>query len=289
MNAGATYSRMMRILLDKLPNVDNYMDDVLIHNETWKAHISCLRAVFQRVLNAGLTIKPSKCYIGHSAVSFVGHKIIQGKLQTRQELIEKIAKASLPENIKQIRSFLGLCGYYRKFVPQYADISAPLVNLTKKGQSKTIVWTVDAKRAFEKLKEALCCAPVLQLPDLQLPFVLRTDASNTAMGAVLLQEYNGMLFPVAYASKSLSNAQKAYSVIERECLSILWSLDKYYPYLYGKHFTIQTDHKPLAYLQSAKLTNTRLMRWSLRIQPFYFTVEAITGGNNIGADYLSRC
>ena len=102
MNAGAAYSRMVRILIDKLPNVDNYIDDVLIHNETWKEHMSSLRAVFQCILNAGLTIKPSKCYIGHSAVSFVGHKIIQGKLQIRQELIEKIARASLPENIKQV-------------------------------------------------------------------------------------------------------------------------------------------------------------------------------------------
>ena len=100
MNAGATYSIMMRILLDKLPNGDNYIDDVLIHNETWKEHMFSLHAVFQRILNAGLTIKPSKCYIGYSAVSFGGHKIIQGKLQTRQKLTEKIAKASLPENIK---------------------------------------------------------------------------------------------------------------------------------------------------------------------------------------------
>ena len=288
-NAGATFSRLMRILLDKLQNVDNYIDDVLVHSQSWEEHLCSLRSVFQRIQKAGLTIKPSKCQIGHSSVSFVGHQIMQGKLQTRQQLIEKIATAKLPVTVKNVRSFLGLTGYYRKFVPHYADVAAPLVQLTRKGQPQVIVWSEESKVAFEKLKSLLCSAPVLRLPDLQRPFVLRTDASNTALGAVLLQEYNEMLFPVAYASKALSNAQQAYSVIERECLSIVWSLDKYYPYLYGTKFIIQTDHKPLAYLQSAKLTNPRLMRWALKIQPFYFHIETITGSNNIGADFLSRC
>ena len=122
--------------LDKLPNLDNYIDDVLINNDTLKEHMSSLRVVFQRILNAGLTIKPSKCYIGHSAVSFVGHKIIQGKLQTRQESIENIAKASPYSKTLNRYDNFGVCGYYRKFVPQYADISAPLVNLTKKASLK---------------------------------------------------------------------------------------------------------------------------------------------------------
>ena len=99
---------------------------------------------------------------------------------------------------------------------------------------------------------------------------------------------NDTLFPIAYASKSLYSAQKAYSVIERECLAILWSLDKFYAYLYGKKFTIQTDHQPLAYLKTAKISNTRLMRWAIKLQPFNFSIEAITGINNVGADYLSR-
>ena len=113
--------------------------------------------------------------------------------------------------------------------------------------------------------------------------------SNVALGAVLLQRHSDTLFPTAYASKVLSSAQKAYSVIERECLSIVWALDKFYPYLYGTKFTIQTDHQPLIYLNTAKLTNTRLMRWAIKLQPFYFTIESITGSNNVGADYLSRC
>ena len=170
------------------------------------------------------------------------------------------------------------------------------MQLTSKGQPQVIVWSEEAKivfeklksllcDAFEKLKSLLCGAPVLRLPDLQRRFVLRTDAANTALGAVLWQEYNEMLFPVAYASKTLSNAQQAHSVIERECLAIVWALDKYYPYLYGTKCIIQTDHPPLAYLQSAKLTNPRLMHSALKIQPFYFHVETITGSNNIEADF----
>ena len=288
-NAAATYSRMMRLLLKDLTNIDNYIDDVLVHNDTWESHLLSLRTLFFRIRDAGLTVKPSKCYIAYSAVSFIGHEIKQGKLQTRQETIDKVANAALPITIKQVRSFLGLSGCYRRFIQHYAEVVAPLVELTKKGKPVVVIWNPEAEHAFHTLKALLCESPILRLPDMNKPFILRTDASNVALGAVLLQRHSDTLFPTAYASKVLSSAQKAYSVIERECLSIVWALDKFYPYLYGTKFTIQTDHQPLVYLNTAKLTNTRLMRWAIKLQPFYFTIESITGSNNVGADYLSRC
>ena len=286
-NSGATYSRMTRLLLKDLAHVDNYID-VLVHNSSWKEHLRSLASLFIRISRAGLTVKPSKCCIAYDALSFVGHAIKQGKLQTKQEIIDKVANATVPCTTKKIRSFLGLSGFYRRFIPHYAEIAAPLVELTKKNKPLVVIWNQGAERAFHTLKRLLCTAPILHIPDMEKPFILRTDASDVALGAVLLQSQNDTLFPIAYASKSLSSAQKAYSVIERECLAILWSLDKFYAYLYGKKFTIQTDHQPLAYLKTAKISNTRLMRWAIKLQPFNLSIEAITGTNNVGADYLSR-
>ena len=287
-NAGATYTRMMRHLLQDLPNVDNYIDDVLVYTDYWQEHIASLRALFYRIRDAKLAIKPAKCYLGYYSVSFLGHVIKHGNLHTRQETIDKIVNAPVPKTIKQVRAFLGLSGYYRSFFPKYAEVACPLVDLTKKGQPNVVVWNQQADQAFRKLKEFLCKPPVLRLPDLSRDFILRTDASNVAVGAILLQEYDGMFFPISYASKMLSRSQQAYSTIERESLAIIWAVQKYYQYLYGRQFIIQTDHSPLQYLNSAKLSNSRLMRWAIKLQPFTYSVQAISGSLNIGSDYLSR-
>ena len=217
-NSGATYSRMTRLLLKDLAHVDNYID-VLVHNSSWKEHLRSLASLFIRISRAGLTVKPSKCCIAYDALSFVGHAIKQGKLQTKQEIIDKVANATVPCTTKQIRSFLGLSGFYRRFIPHYAEIAAPLVELTKKNKPLVVIWNQGAERAFHTLKRLLCTAPILHIPDMEKPFILRTDASDVALGTVLLQSQNDTLFPIAYASKSLSSAQKAYSVIERECLA----------------------------------------------------------------------
>ena len=129
---------------------------------------------------------------------------------------------------------------------------------------------------------------MLKLPDFDKDFILRTDASDTGLGAVLLQKHGEMMFPIAYASKTLAGAPKSYATEEKECMAIVWAIDKFSCYLYGRSFTLQTDHHPLTYLNSAKLTNPRLMRWALKLQPFRFRVEAIPGVDNVGADWLSR-
>ena len=134
----------------------------------------------------------------------------------------------------------------------------------------------------------MCNAPILRLPNFDLTFILRTDASDSGIGAVLLQCHEDVYFPVAYASKKLSSAQQKYAVIERECLAIIWALEKFTVYLYGKEFVIQTDHQPLTFLKTAHLSNPRLLRWALKLQPYLFRIEAIPGRDNVGADYLSR-
>ena len=126
------------------------------------------------------------------------------------------------------------------------------------------------------------------MPDVEQPFVLRTDASDKGIGAVLMQEREGSLRPIAYASKKLLGAETRYAIIEKECLAIVWAIKKFEPYLYGNHFTIETDHQPLQYLKRTKTENGRLMRWAIRLQQYSFTVKVIKGKENIGADYLSR-
>ena len=163
-----------------------------------------------------------------------------------------------------------------------------MTDLTKKGQPNKVVWSEVHNQAFQKLKGVLCSDAVLKLPDLHQPFIIRTDASNRGLGAVLLQEDEGLEKPVAYASRKLLPRECNYSTIERECLGIVWGILKFQKYLYGKEFKLETDHLPLQWLQQKKSTNSRLMRWALSLQPYRLAVRYIKGNENVGADYLSR-
>lgn len=189
---------------------------------------------------------------------------------------------------KEVRSFLGLAGYYRRFVPNFAALAAPLSDLTRKNQPNRVQWTDSCEKAFRTLKDRLCSEPVVLLPDPEAPFVLRTDASNNGLGAVLLQEGDEVWQPVHYASRKLTSSEQNYATVEQECLAVVWAVEKFEPYLYGRHFVLQTDHQPLAFLHKAKHSNSRLMRWALLLQPYSFTVQVIPGKENVGADFLSR-
>ena len=150
------------------------------------------------------------------------------------------------------------------------------------------VWSDIHDQAFQTLKSTVCNPPVLRLPDMSKPFLLQTDASSEGIGAILLQEEGGVKHPVAFASKKLLPRERNYSTIEREALAIVWGVQKYEMYLLGAHFYLETDHHPLQYLHQTKFQNGRLMRWSLILQPYRFTVRAIKGSDNVGADFLSR-
>ena len=288
MNSGATFNRMMRELLGDNEQIDNYVDDVLCHTEEWLLQLQLLREIFTRIREAGLTIRPSKCFIGYTSIDFTGHVVGQGELKMEDDKLERIRNAERPKTKKQVRSFLGLAGYYRKFVPNFAEVAAPLTDLTKKGLPTNVMWKTEHERAFKVLCDLLTSSPILRLPDLSSPFILRTDASDVGIGAMLLQEHEDGVFPVAYASKKLLKREQNYSVIERECLAIVFGIKKFEKYLYGTQFTIETDHAPLTYLQKFKADSGRLMRWALFLQSYSFTIKAIKGSENIGADYLSR-
>jgi hypothetical protein len=289
-NAVAVFSRMMRSLLEPLgrKDVHNFMDDILIATETWQEHLKALEAVFKRLDEANLSARPKKCFVGFEELSFLGHVVRKGEILPESDKVQRAAEAPIPKTKKDVRSFLGTVGYYRKFIPNFSAIALPLTDLTKKGASNIVEWTPECDKAFQSLKARLTSGPVLQLPDVSQPFTLRTDASDRGLGAVLLQKKDEMLHPVAFASRKLSSAESNYSAIEKECLAVVWATQKFQPFLYGQTFVLETDHQPLKYLQTARVMNSRLMRWSLLLQAYSFNVHVIPGRCNVGADYLSR-
>jgi transposase InsO family protein len=287
-NSASSYNRMMRKLLDGLKHLESYVDDVLAHTRSWEEHLAALREFFERVRMARLTLKPKKCQIGFETIDFLGHTLSGDKIKPKEESVDKIREMPRPRNKKQVRSFLGAVNYYRKFIPNCAELMRPLTELTRKNAKITVDWGEKLEMSFQGLKNALSEAPILKLPDIGMEFTLRTDASNVAMGCVLMQNYEGTMHPVAYASKKFSESERNYSVEERECLAMVWGIRKFNRYLYGQEFVVETDHLGLQYLKTGNVRNARVMRWYLVLQNYCFRVRYLKGSDNVVADYLSR-
>ena len=271
-----------------MKDVAFYWDGILVHTRTWEEHLKTLRELFRRLAQAGMMIKPSKCIFGVDSIDFLGHQLQQGLIGLLEDNVDKIRKTPRPATKKQVRSFVGLAGYYRDFIPNFAVVAARLSDLTRKGQPSKVEWGDAQEKAYQTIKNLLTNDPILHLPDPEKTFVLRTDASDFGIGAVLMQEHGGKLFPICYASKKLSNAELNYSTIEKECLALLWGIKRFHMYLYGVRFVLQTDYEPLKYMSSAKFTNNRLMQWAMFLQNYNMKVEGIKGSDSVGADYLSR-
>ena len=287
-NSSATFARAMRELLHDLKNVDFYIDDVIVHTATWAEHLSVLKELLQRFADVGATVRPSKCVFGSNEVDFVGHNVRVGLVGLHEDNVIKIKNAQRPRTKKEVRSFLGLTGYYRDYIPHYAEIAFPLSDHTKRGKPNKVDWEETHDYAFNLLKSSLLCKPILRLPDVTKPFVLRTDASSVALGAALLQKYDGQLFPVSFASRKLYSAERNYSTIQRECLAVVWAIKKFTIYVYGVEFTFQTDHQPLVYIDESKFLNDRIMRWAMFLQNYVIEFQCIKGSDNVGADFMSR-
>ena len=289
LSAPAVFARMMRLLdLDRFSAI-NFFDDILIHSKTFTEHLDHVQGVLQTLRENGLTAKPSKIQTGFKTLEFLGHVIGEGSIRPEDSKVQKILTVAAPGTVKQVRSLMGLIGFYRRYVKSFSTITAPLTELTKNpGSSRKVTWTQECQEALEKVQEVLSTKPVLKLPKLDEPFMLRTDASSTGVGAVLLQETDGLLHPVMYASRKLLDRETRYSTIERECLAIVWGIQKFVRYLHGKRFTLETDHRPLTFLKTASFKNGRVMRWALSIQEYAFDVGPIKGENNIFANLLPR-
>ena len=288
--APATFQRAMDELLRGRGDFTRaYLDDIVIYSTTWDDHLKHLDTVFQLLEDAGLTIKIRKCQLGMRECSYLGHRIGGGVVRPENDKIEVIRNYPRPVNKKEVRIFLGLAGYYRRFIPRYAEDAKPLTDLTKKLLPERVRWTEDCERAFRTLQDALTRAPVLRNPDFERPFTLQTDASNIAVGAVLSQtDAVGEEHPVCFWSKKLLPREQRYATVERECLAVKLSIEKFSSYLLGRHFVIQTDHRALRWLNTMKETNSRLTRWSLSLQPYRFDVVHRAGRQHANADAMSR-
>ncbi|CAM4669362.1 unnamed protein product [Lepidochelys kempii] len=289
-NAPATFQRLVDGLLAGLGEYAvAYLDDVAIFSDSWADHLEHLQKVLERIREAGLTVKAKKCQLGLNRVTYLGHQVGQGTISPLQAKVDAIQKWPVPKSKKQVQSFLGLAGYYRRFVPHYSQIAAPLTDLTKKKQPNAVQWTGKCQKAFNKLKATLMSDPVLRAPDFDKPFLVTTDASERGVGAVLMQKGPDQEFhPVVFLSKKLSGRESNWSVTEKECYAIVYALEKLRPYVWGRRFHLQTDHAALKWLHTVKETNKKLLRWSLALQDFDFDIQHISGASNKVADALSR-
>ena len=288
--APATFQRMMDSILREFPTfAAAYLDDVVIHSDSWEDHLMHIRAVLLKLREAGLTVKTKKCQIAMTRCCYLGHIVGSGKVRPEETKVQTVRNFPTPTTKRKVREFLGLTGYYRKFIASYAEHAAPLTSLTRKNAPNRVIWTSDCEESFKTLKEKLCSQPILTSPDFTKEFILQTDASAWGIGAVLSQQDNDNIeHPIAYYSRKLLPRETRYSTIEKECLAIKAATHHFRVYLLGRKFTIQTDHRALEWLDRLKDNNARLTRWSLALQPYDFQVRYRAGHSNGNADVLSR-
>ena len=209
-NSGATFNRMMRKILADAIGADSFVDDILGHTKTWADHVAMMRCVFQRMREEKLTFRPSKCAIGCQSISFLGHDIHQSELHPQEDKVAMIMELPIPKTKRKLRSFLGLVGYYRQYIPNFSTIAVPLTDLTRKGTPNAVKWEAPQDEAFQKLKKAITSKPILRMPNFNKTFIVQTDASENGIGAALLQEHEEGRFPVEYASKKLLPREMQY-------------------------------------------------------------------------------
>ncbi|KAK7930573.1 hypothetical protein WMY93_006968 [Mugilogobius chulae] len=287
--APATFQRLMDKVLEGCEECSAaYLDDVVIYSRTWEEHLTHLRKVLGKIQKAGLTLNIKKCEWAKEEVRYLGYQLGRGEVRPQIDKVEAIRNCPRPRTKKEVRSFLGLTGWYRRFVPQFATIATPLTALTAKNQKNPVNWTEECEAAFQTLKEFLCSAPVLRSPDFTKRFLVQVDASAVGVGAVLAQGNSGEERPILYLSRKLLPREAKYSVVEKEGLAIKWALESLRYYLLGREFDLETDHRALTWINSMKDHNGRLTRWYLSLQPFKFTVRHRKGTTNVVADYLSR-
>ena len=287
-NAPATFERLMETVLRGLhwKTCLVYLDDVIVLGRTFEDHRKNLAEVFQKLQAADLKLNPKKCSLFKKTVKYLGHVISPEGVGTDPEKTECIRNWCVPADVHQLRSFLGLCTYYRRFVQGFADIARPLHRLTE--EKTPFVWSEACQTAFDTLKLALCSAPILTFPKAGLPFIVDTDASNYGLGGVLSQVQDGQEKVVAYFSKTLSKAERNYCVTRKELLAMVKTLEHFHKYLYGQEFLLRTDHASLKWLLQFKNPEGQIARWLERLQQYHFTIEHRPGRQHNNADALSR-
>lgn len=287
--APATFQRLMdrvlRGLSWKIAMV--YLDDIIVIGKSVEDCIDNMAQVFERLSKAGLKLKPKKCFLLQRQVKYLGYIVSGEGIQTDPEKIDKVQNWPEPENISQLRSFLGLASYYRRHIPNFASVCRPLYKLCEKGQ--IFVLNEECRSALIKIKQLLTEAPILAYPTEKDEYILDTDASNSGIGAVLSQVQNGQEKVIAYSSRTLSKAERQYCVTRKELLAIVYHVRYFREYLYGVQFTIRTDHGSLRWLSQFKdIDQGQLARWLQILSEYNYTIETRPGRLSQNADALSR-
>lgn len=288
-NAPATFQTLMNEIFQQQIAEKKclvYLDDLIILGQNLTEHTKNLNEILSILEKNNLKINPDKCEFLQKELKYLGHVITLDGTKPQVEKIEKIINIKEPKTVKQIQSFLGLTGYYRKYIQNYGQIAKPLTKLLKKDTKFN--FDSNCKTAFEILKQSITSAPILKYPNDDKKFAITTDASKEALGGVLTQEYDGHDMPIAYYSYTLNKAERNYSTIELECLAIIKTIKKFHHFLYGKEFDIKTDHRPLVWLHSVSDPTSRLVRWRLKIMNYQYKISYIPGKTNHTADLLSR-
>ena len=287
-NAPATFMRLMNETFgEQLDDfVIVFLDDILIFSRTIEEHEQHVRTVLEILRREKLFAKESKCELFKTEVEFLGHIVGRDGIRMMEGKVKAVQDWPTPTKATHVRSFLGTAGYYRRFIKDFSAIAAPLTELTK--ESVKFDWGHQQEAAFRRLKVAIAEEPILILPDPSLPFVVHTDASGFAVGAVLQQDQGKGLQPVAFLSKKMLDAETRYPVHEQELLAIIHALSTWRHYLHGAKFKVLTDHKSLQYFKTQPLLSGRQSRWKDVIANFDFDIEYIEGTTNVVADGLSR-
>ncbi|KAK7889395.1 hypothetical protein WMY93_024955 [Mugilogobius chulae] len=289
-SAPSAFQKMMADILKDVPGVQNYLDDLIVYGKTQNEHDRNLDSVLCKLKDAGLVLNDKKCHFRKPCLRFLGHIITADGILPDKEHIDAVTNAPPPSDAATLRSFLGLVSWYSKFLPNFATVVAPMRDCANNKDS--FIWTAEAQTSFEEIKKLLVNSPALTLFDPALPVVISTDASDYGLGAVFTQvQPDGTEKPVAFASRTLTNAERKYSTVEKEALACVWATEKWRTYLWGRRFTLRTDHQALTTLLSTKgmgRAGMRIARWSARLLCFDYSVVYRPGSQNYTADCLSR-
>ncbi|CAN6458177.1 unnamed protein product [Victoria cruziana] len=258
-----------------------FFDDILVYSATLEEHARHLEVVLKVLRDNNLFAKQSKCTFEQTSIEYLGHIVDEQGVHADPEKLVAVADWPQPKDAKRLRGFLGLTGYYRRFIKGYGSIAAPLTQMLRRNAFE---WTDKSLEAFTHLKNALVSAPVLTLPNFTKMFVVETDACDVGVGAVLSQDGH----PIAYMSKALTKRAKPFSTYEKEMLAIMVAVEKWRPYLIGRHFIVKTDHASLKHLLQQKISTPTQQRWIARLLFYDFTIEYRKGPENNAADALSR-
>lgn len=290
-SAPAIWQKYIESVLSGLRGVAVVHDDIIVTGANDEEHLTNLEALLTSLKNKGINLNKEKCKFLQERVKYLGYVIDREGIRKTPEMVESILSCKRPTNTTEVKSFLGMITFYGRFLNHLATLATPLYNLLRK--ENTFRWTEVEEKSFQALKGEIASDKLLVHYNPQLPLILSADASPTGLGAVLSHLVDGVERPIAFASRVLSQSERNYSQIDREALSIKWSVSKFVQYLYGRHFILYTDHQPLTYIFGNKqelpvMTASRLLRYALFLQTFNFTIKYRRSGNHGNADCLSR-